>query len=122
MNLAFISSPYKAVLDNAKNANLTIQQAHETALQFAKTASKWAIDKGYIPIAPVLLFDGILTENEREQITQMCVNLVKKCEVFVFCDTPFTQDSEGMAYELDIAELNHKCVENLQFVTPYKCV
>lgn len=122
MNLAFISSPYKAVLDNAENANLTIQQAHDIALQFAKTASKWAVDKGYIPIAPVLLFNDVLTENEREQITQMCVNLVKKCEVFVFCHTPFTQDSEGMAYELDIANLNHKCIEDLHFITPYQAV
>lgn len=112
--LAFISSPYKSVFDKVKDKG----RAHSLALQYARTACKWAADIGYVPISPVLLFDGVFTEDDREQITQMCAQMVKKCEAFIYCQTPYTQESGGMAFEQDLAECENKLIIDAYFENP----
>ena len=104
--MLFISSPYQAVF----NAIGDRKKAKKIALEIAKDAVKWAVDNGDTPISPVLLFDGVLTERSRSLIMQMCAEMIKKCDGVVCCNTQFLDYSDGMRYELDIAEGYRKTI------------
>lgn len=92
--LVYICSPYAG--DVAKNV--------KRAIEF----SRFAVDKGQIPIAPHLLFPQFMSEdNERELILFMDLILMGKCqEVWVLGDTI----TEGMSLEIEKARKRRQTV------------
>lgn len=106
--LAFISTPYSAVM-NAKPASKYDAKsylfAHETALNLARRAAEAAKKRGFIPISPVLNFDGVYSESaERAAVCAACRQLIHQCDVFFYAQTPYTANSEGMRNELELAQ------------------
>lgn len=91
--IVYICSPYSGdVCANAKNA---------------RRYSRFAVDIGYIPITPHLLYPQFLNENlafERELGLHFARVLMRFCaEVWVFGNTI----SSGMAEEIKTAERKH---------------
>lgn len=76
----------------------------ETNIQNARKYSRFAVDSGYIPIAPHLLFpqfmnDGL--ESDRKLALFMDIVLLSKCaELWVFGD----RISKGMSIEIEKAK------------------
>lgn len=88
--LAFICSPYR---------NLTREQALDTARKTAQVA----LERGLMPVSPILNFDGVLredTEQQRKEVLTQCQRLLSRCDcVVVYADTI----SSGMKSEIDYA-------------------
>ena len=91
MKLVYICSPYAG--DSEMNVNA------------ARGYSRFAVDKGFIPLAPQLLFPqfmGAETYATRELALHMGMILLTKChELWYFGD----RISEGMKLELNRARL-----------------
>lgn len=98
--LAFVSSKYKGDID----ANI------QKAIEYGKIA----IEMGYIPIVPHLYLPLMLDDNEPEQrelAQEMCLELVKRCDVFMQCgDMP---DDSFMVEELAQAVKSHKVIKRV---------
>ncbi len=77
----------------------------------AQKYSRWAVDKGCIPIAPHLLFPQFMSEEtEREEALYNGQVLLAKCdEVWVFGD----RISEGMRAEIEKAEKYRKRIRHI---------
>ncbi len=94
--LIYICSPYSGEV--------------ETNVSNARKYSKFAVQNGYIPLAPHLLFPQFMDdENDKERELAMFFNkvLLGKCyEVWVFGDVI----SEGMAEEIKIATYKNKII------------
>ena len=80
----------------------------ETNVQNARRYSRYAVEEGYIPIAPHLLFPQYLDEEtERDLALFMGRVLMSKCsEVWVFGD----EGSEGMNEEIAYAAKREKFI------------
>ena len=90
MKLLFISSPYKQF--KARN------------LEYAKELLKEAIDAGYVPIAPHLLYPQVLDDDnslERNIALELCKNLLKRCDA-VLVGKKYGV-SQGMKLEIELA-------------------
>lgn len=115
--LAFISTPYSAVLNapefTSRFDKMADIEAHETALHLARRAAEIAKTRGFLPISPVLNFDGVYSESaEREAVCAACSELIQRCDVFFYAQTPYTAQSKGMRYELELARsLSKKIIE-----------
>lgn len=84
--LAYVCSPYRG--DTEYN------------VRYARELCRHAIDAGYVPIAPHLMYPGILDDDnadERQQAMQLNSAILHRCDVLVLGRSPIT---EGMAYEL----------------------
>jgi hypothetical protein len=92
--MIFISSPYSG--DVASNT--TKAQAY----------SRFAVDSGYLPIAPHLLFPQFMSEaTERDEALHFDCVLLGKCEeVWVFG----YEISQGMTLEIEKAKNWHKLI------------
>ncbi|GFH40255.1 DUF4406 domain-containing protein [Pseudolactococcus insecticola] len=92
--LVFISSPFSGDV--------------ESNIVKARKYCRFAVDNGYIPVAPHLLYPQFMNEkNERDSALHMGIVLLGKCEeVWVFGDTL----SEGMLQEVLQAEYWGKIV------------
>ena len=89
MQLIFICSPYAGQV--------------EANLQVARTLCRAAIDQGYAPIAPHLIYPQILDDSnpqERERGLQCSKALMEKCDLVGVLDVPL---SPGMSHELYLA-------------------
>lgn len=93
----------------------------ETNTENARRYSRFAVDNGYMPIAPHLLFPQFMSEKEeREEAMRMNIVLLGKCEqVWVFGDELTT----GMDYEIAKAKMWNKTIRyfdtTCQEVNPY---
>lgn len=98
--LAFVSSKYKGDID----ANV------QKAIEYGKIA----IEMGYIPIVPHLYLPLMLDNEDVEQreiAQEMCLELVKRCEVFLQCgDMP---EDSFMVEELAQAVKSHKVIKRV---------
>lgn len=87
MQLAFVSSKYKG----------DVETNRKKAVEYANIA----IEMGFIPIAPHTWLPELLDDNDSEQrkkAQEMCLELVKRCDVFMQCgDMP---DGSFMVEEL----------------------
>jgi len=96
MPLVYICSPYSGDI--------------ETNVEKARGYSRYALEKGTIPIAPHLLFPQFmndLDQNEREQAMRMNLILLDRCEeLWVFGD----ELSKGMQQEISRAEKRKKMI------------
>lgn len=71
----------------------------------AREYSRYAIQRGCIPLAPHLLFPQFMSEEtERELAMQMDLILLTKCDELWVCGDKVTK---GMAAEIDKAERKH---------------
>ena len=98
--LAFVSSKYKGDID----ANI------QKAIEYGKIA----IEMGYIPIVPHLYLPLMLDDDDPEQrelAQEMCLELVKRCDVFLQCGD-MSKDS-FMVEELAQAVKCHKAIKRV---------
>ena len=108
--IVYICSPYAGEIEKNVKA--------------AQEYSRFAVEKGYIPIAPHLLFPQFMDEaTERWLGLKMGIVLLGKCEqVWVFGDVI----SEGMAAEIEKAKKQRKQIryftEDLKEVGHEDCV
>ena len=98
MPVVYICSPYRGDTEG----NMTKAQRY----------SRYAVDKGYIPIAPHLLFPQFVSEErERDLALFMGIVLLTKCkELWVCGDTV----SDGMAAEIERAEKRNMKIRYLK--------
>lgn len=80
----------------------------ESNLMKARNYCRFAVDSGFIPIAPHLLFPQFMNDSdERDEAMHMDIILLGKCEeVWVFGNFI----SQGMSFEIRKAKLWHKCI------------
>lgn len=97
MKKVYISSPYRTVQKEAVPAAKEL--AHN--LRLARKGCRMAIDRGFIPVAPHLLFPQFLNEeSEREIGIELGMELLKECdEIWVLG----SRISDGMADEISYA-------------------
>lgn len=98
--LAFISSPYAAVFEAINDS----QKAREIALDLARNGGKMAARDGFVPFSPVLSFDGIFSETQRDEIMQKCFDAICESSVFYCVKSEFFERSTGMQEELKFAK------------------
>lgn len=110
-SLAFISSPYAAVLKRISNE----KKAKELIMKIARYGSKLALENGFIPFSPVIAFDEIYTEDNREELMQKCFEAISLSSVFYCVKTDFFKDSFGMQEELEFALKHNILVVDIQF-------
>lgn len=90
MKLLFISSPFREF--QVRN------------IEYAKDLLKEAIDAGYVPIAPHLLYPQVLDDDnitERKIAMELCQELIKKCDA-VLVGKKYGI-SRGMRSEIELA-------------------
>ena len=89
MSIVYVCSPYRG--DVERNVEKAIR------------ACKYVVSRGYLPLAPHLLFPQFMNDNieeERELAMDFNSKLILKCDAFwVFGDIV----TEGMAAEIEIA-------------------
>lgn len=87
MPLVYICSPYAGDI--------------EGNTEKAKRYSRYALEKGYIPITPHLYLPQFMTEEERELALFIDIALLSECtQLWVFGE----EITEGMAQEINWAE------------------
>lgn len=94
MKKVYISSPYRPrQKDNAKELEIN--------LKLARKGCRIAVERGFMPVAPHLLFPQFLNEDtEREVGIDMGMELLKECdELWVLGN----RISDGMADEIQYA-------------------
>lgn len=87
--LAFICSPYAG--DVNKNVHV------------AKAMCRWAIKKGYTPIAPHLHYPQFMDDTdpiEHSKAGKFCLDILDVCSTIIVLDVPPTK---GMQAEIDTA-------------------
>ena len=107
-NFAFISSPYAAILRSKSDED----KARALIIQIARFGSKLALQDGFVPFSPVLAFEGIYTESQREVIMQKCFEAISNSSVFYCVQTEYFSKSLGMQAERKLAlELNMPIID-----------
>ena len=80
----------------------------ERNLENARKYCRFAVEKGYLPIAPHLIFTQFLSDldpQERKLGIQMGIELLTECkEVWVFC---YGEPSSGMQSEIEVAKVKN---------------
>ena len=88
----------------------------ERNLENARKYCRFAVEKGYLPIAPHLIFTQFLSDldpKERNLGIQMGIELLKDCkEVWVFCDG---EPSSGMQSEIEVAKMKNITVKFIEW-------
>ncbi len=83
----FISSPY---------ASLSVEAARAEARFVAKKVASM----GYVPVSPVLCFDGVYEEaTQREEALKASLELLESCDYICFSKHFFADSSKGMDME-----------------------
>ena len=97
MKKVYISSPYRTLKKEAVPAAKEL----ERNLKLARKGCRMAVERGYIPVAPHLLFPQFLNEeSEREIGLELGAELLKECdEIWVLG----SRISDGMADEISYA-------------------
>lgn len=92
MKIAYIAQPYAYLLKFGLNA----------PIEYAKDKASIALKAGFIPLSPVLAFNGIYNEaTQRKLALSHAIFLMKKCDVFCLSYQELSL-SEGMRNELEI--------------------
>ena len=86
MPVVYICSPYSGdIAGNTKKA---------------RRYCRYAVDEGFIPVAPHLMFPNFMSESERNLIMHMDLVLLTKCKELWICGDEITV---GMMFEIDLA-------------------
>ena len=104
----FISSPYAAVLKSVQGS----QYAMSIINQYAEFGCKKAIENSLIPFSPVLTFNAIFKESQREMVMECCFNAIKHCQALYVIKTAYFHISQGQQDEIAYAKsLNLPIIE-----------
>ena len=104
MKNVYIISPYRAVLDHKEPRSF----AEYLAIKYARTGCSFIKKLGYVPISPILAFQGIYEEyEERETIDKACEIMLLACDAIHVVKTPYNEFSKGIKRELEIAAENN---------------
>lgn len=106
----YVASPYGSVKRALEPMDwVSITRAY--ALKGAKHAKMM----GYLPISPILCFDGVYDEeSERLEVLADGLELLRNCQSILEVKTPYSKDSSGMKEELALAKslgLSHYAIE-----------
>ena len=86
--LAYVCSPYSGNI--------------QANIEFARKCCRRVMERGYVPIAPHLLFPQFMSEEtEREKAIDLGLQLLAKCAVLWICGRYV---SDGMRQEIEEAE------------------
>lgn len=90
--LVYVASPYSG-LDQAK------------AFELAVEASREIKEAGFVPVNPIMLFDGIYNEDtEREAALKAGLKVLESCDyIYINKINGYWEDSEGIKAELEMA-------------------
>lgn len=106
MKKVYVASPVRPVLEFTKIHNDIEHGVHIVNI-FARSGCKAVKAMGMLPVSPILAFDGVYDEfSERETIDKACEALLLACDFIYVVDTPYNEQSKGIARELDIAAKN----------------
>jgi hypothetical protein len=98
----YIASPVRPVFEKHKQ-NEAI--ALELILACSTIGCYEVKNMGHTPISPIRAFWDIYDEfNERDKIDAACEALLLSCDAIYVVNTPYNQDSKGIARELEIAK------------------
>lgn len=104
----FISSPYAAVLNSIQGS----QYAMSIINQYAEFGCKKAIENNLTPFSPVLTFNAIFKESQRDLIMECCFNAIRHCEALYVIKTAYFNLSQGQQDEVAYAKsLNLPIIE-----------
>ncbi|PAF49594.1 hypothetical protein BKH41_02715 [Helicobacter sp. 12S02232-10] len=82
---------------------------------YALKGARHAKMMGFIPISPILCFDGVYNEeSERLEVLADGLEFLRNCQSIIEIKTPYSNNSEGMKKELALAKslgLSHYCIE-----------
>lgn len=109
---AFISSPYAAVLNNIKDSRYAMSIINE----YAKFGCKRAIENGFIPFSPILTFNAILKESQRDTIMKYCFEAINHCQVLYVIKTAYFYFSQGQKDEIAYAKSLNLPIINFEFI------
>lgn len=98
--IVFVSSPYGAVLSSIKDE----AEAQGVITSLALKGCKAVAEMGYIPLSPVLNFEGVYDEHtQRDEAIGASLALLKKCDAIYIVDSPYNEYSQGMILEQELA-------------------
>lgn len=98
--VVFVSSPYAAVLSSIKDE----AEALSVITSLALSGCKVVVEMGYIPLSPVLSFEGVYNERtQREEAIGASLALLKKCDAIYIVRSPYNEFSQGMILEKELA-------------------
>lgn len=103
MKKVYVASPVRPVLED-DNEKSPFRQ-FKKVISFARSGCDDVKKMGFVPISPILAFDGVYDEyRERERIDEACEALLLGCDFIYVVQTDYNKDSKGIARELDIAQ------------------
>lgn len=103
MTKVYIASPVRPVLED-----YNIDDNFAIAKGLAMSGCLAVKEIGMLPVSPILAFDGIYDEfSERETIDKACEALLLACDFIYVVDTPYNEQSKGIARELEIAKAHN---------------
>lgn len=98
--MIFVSSPYAAVLSSIKDE----AEALSTITSLALDGCRAVVDMGYIPLSPVLAFEGVYDERtQRDCAIGASLEMLKKCDAIYIVRSPYNEYSQGMILEKELA-------------------
>lgn len=93
MKLVYIASPLSGLNE-------------ETAFKMAIEASVKIKEAGFVPVSPILMFDGVFDEEtERENVLKSGLEVLGKCDyIYVNKENGYWEESAGIKRELEFAK------------------
>lgn len=106
MKKVYIASPVRPVLDALKDIGFSLDLAMKSVRTIAINGCQAVKNMvGYIPISPILAFDGVYDEyRDRERIDEACEALLLCCDALYIVDTPYNEKSKGIDREIELAK------------------
>lgn len=80
-------------------------------------AAKKALDNQFVPFSPVLTFEGIFDENQRDLIMQHCFEIISKSQALYVVKTGYFHLSSGMQDEIAYAKSLNLPIMEFEFVS-----
>ncbi len=105
MKKVYVASPVRPLLEAFKNVGIHENEAMHVVRGVARNGCFEVKNMGFVPVSPILAFDGIYSEyEERESIDDACEALLLGCDFIYVVQTDYNKYSKGIARELEIAQ------------------
>lgn len=105
MKKVYVASPVRPLLEVFKSMGVKENEAMRTVRGVARNGCLYVKKMGFVPVSPILSFDGIYSEyEERKSIDEACEALLLGCDFIYVVQTDYNKDSKGIARELEIAQ------------------
>ena len=111
----YVASPVRPLFETLKRMGQEEDEAMRIVRGVARNGCLDIKNMGFVPVSPILAFDGIYSEyEERESIDDACEALLLGCDFIYVIQTPYNKDSKGIAQELEIAKANNIPIIDVQ--------